>query len=418
MHRLLLVMLVCSVLLACWWRGNRSLALEVAAPPRHARDTTLDFSALKGAAVLAPTSRLAAIDTTRVTSNKAAAALAAPLETWLTRDERQKLLDRVAVAYIGGAGRASHGEAAAQTWLTCFPSKLFVTDVSAKHASVPETLRNSSINRFVALGQTDDEVALNLFPPGDDFWTLFKTSEDGHVVPARQPTSKGWNLGWYLAQAKYLFGLNALVAKHPHSDWFLLADSDTYVFADRLAQGVLAKLDATDALALGSYWIYPPSVEHRQVRDTQTTNGLFLGGAGVLVSRGALRRLNLTACLQHEHTQSNVPADWRVTMCLRNAGVSLVDVPGLQQTNLEGGCNPQGSAACRKTLYFSIYEHRTTCPYTVHYTQPERMLFFATLHGRAPRDAVCVLDPANVTQCLCSPGVDENNQVHGAWQRH
>jgi hypothetical protein len=336
-------------------------------------------------------------------------------ETWLPSIARQALLDRVAVAYIGGKGRAAHVTAAALTWLQRFPRTLLVTDVDPQDESVPDSLRTRTLNRFAGLGATDAEVAQRLFPAGDTFWNEFKRLPNGAVVAAKRPNSKGWDLGWYLAQSKYLAGLAAAVERYPDSDWFLLADSDAFVFADRLAQGVLAAANPEVPLALGSYWIFPPSMEHRTQRDPRTTNGLLLGGAGVLLSRGAVRQLNLSACLAAEVTQSTMPSDWRVATCLRAHGVPLVDVGGMQQINLEGGCNPQASAKCRYTLFFSIYPTVTVCPYTVHYVRPEQMYTMqGTIHRAGPSD-LCLPDVSDMSRCRCSLGVGENSPAHGAW---
>ena len=62
----------------------------------------------------------------------------------------------------------------------------------------------------------------------------------------------------------------------------------------------------------------------------------LLGGAGTIISRAGIAKANLKACLHNQITElewNKRGADWRVGMCLSNAGVALRDAHFMLMVN-------------------------------------------------------------------------------------
>ena len=137
--------------------------------------------------------------------------------------------------------------------------------------------------------------------------------------------------GWHLGQPKYLLALKAAREQFPDAKWYLLADSDTLVFPHRLLATLrLMTFDYTHPLGVGAIF---------KVKDAALPQfSMFLGGAGILASAGALSAMDLDMCIASQRNDlawSSVPADWRVGLCMQLGGVQKIQADYMYQSNAQ-----------------------------------------------------------------------------------
>ncbi len=108
--------------------------------------------------------------------------------------------------------------------------------------------------------------------------------------------------------------------------WVVLLDDDSFVFVRRL-RSLLSRYDARRAVLLGEF---------------KRDRAYACGGAGAVLSREALRRLDLDACIAHSRRRC-MQSDWMLGECVRRAASS-----GKGGVLLEGrhGCGSCASANC------------------------------------------------------------------------
>jgi hypothetical protein len=159
-------------------------------------------------------------------------------------------------------------------------------------------------------------------------------------------------------------GLAEVHKQFPDANWYLIADSDTFIFPYRLVRMLrLAHRDPAEKVAIGFRyqvgshcgsalpWVRLWSSDDVVVRQTHLANArqvvaghhseklkFLLGGAGIVVSQGALQSLNLTMCEreQRENIAWNiVAADWRLGLCFAESKVEKEHQMYMYQSNAE-----------------------------------------------------------------------------------
>lgn len=134
---------------------------------------------------------------------------------------------------------------------------------------------------------------------------------------------------WHIAQTKYLLGMDVAKRRFPGAKWFLVVDSDTLVFPERLlAHTRLPARNASVPVAFGATY---------RVKEKSLPKFTYLlGGAGIVISAGAMARMDLTKCITMQSKKlvwSEAPADWKLGLCLRSANVPLEKNHYMYQSN-------------------------------------------------------------------------------------
>lgn len=160
-------------------------------------------------------------------------------------------------------------------------------------------------------------------------------------------------------------GLKALVSRYPLSSWFILADSDCFLFPKRIADSLLPQYDSIIPQAIGLHFVRHEKNEMRTA---------LLGGPGTIISLAGIQKMNLSMCLEYQKTKlewNRRGSDWRLGLCFEAANVTLVHQPFLQMLNHKNTCGIHGPPHC--TAFYEKYQTKTTCPYSLHYMSPIEM---------------------------------------------
>jgi hypothetical protein len=294
------------------------------------------------------------------------------------------VFENVAVVIVGGTNRTQYARAAHETWLQMFPNRLYVTDTDEPDEFTIPELAAYTHNVFTGVTTIEDQIATYIHA---------KNPFRRHMgEPNIKKNGNKHNVGWHLAQPRYLLGLQELVKRFPSADWYLVADSDTYVFPQRLYYGLLNQYPAQErALALGAEWV--------KANGGKAKESMLLGGAGTAISAAAIKQVNISECIwkQNDLIQWNkVGADWRLAKCLGSGDVELKAADFMWMVNQNFTCGEHGPTDCT-SFYTRIHRTQTKCSYTLHYMAPSdsHQVYDATERGE-----VCL--PDGEGQCHCS----------------
>eukprot|EP00039_Didymoeca_costata_P001930 m.56322 g.56322 ORF g.56322 m.56322 type:complete len:393 (-) comp11032_c0_seq1:954-2132(-) len=292
-------------------------------------------------------------------------------------------LDHIAVVMIGGKNRTAWAQAAHDTWLRQFSKRMYVTDVDAEESILGFDLAAITVNVYHDFPSEQSQF---------DNFIHEKHPFRKHI--GHQRAGNTHNLGWHLAQPRYLLGLHALVQRFPNAEWYFIADADTYVHGLRLKRGLLDAYPALERpVALGTQF---------QRRAGAKMESCLLGGAGTVISAAGIQAVDLGKCVdfQVKDPQWNkLGADWRIAKCLThdeaNVEIKAVDFMWMVDQNFE--CGQHGPSDCA-SFYSRIHRHKTKCPYTLHYVTPESVRFMFQTAQR--ETSVCI--PQDFGECQCS----------------
>lgn len=297
--------------------------------------------------------------------------------------------DSIAVLVVGGRNRTDEMEMAFLTWTSVFKNRLFVTDEDPRSESHYYT---HAENLFPGLSEAD--MLQEVLAPGR---TL--TQARGHGEAAAHDG------GWYISQAKVLRGLDRLVKRYPDAAWYMIADSDTFMHPYRLvhALGLLSGRDGGDPIAFGK----AKRVKVGGANGNPTSINMLLGGAGVVLSRGAIAMMGLEGCLKRERidvTWAEAPSDHRLGLCLQQAKVKRSNVYHMYQSNEKLTCTHEHGDGGRAAgcAWGAIYSHNfSPCALTLHYQSPRQM---ATRFSELMTNSTVCIPASNfpTQECLCS----------------
>lgn len=131
------------------------------------------------------------------------------------------------------------------------------------------------------------------------------------------------SLGWKSDAHKNLPGFRELYARFPEAEWFLMLDDDTFVFFDNLKE-LLSAYNPDEPHYMGSNNMF---VGCDGVSKWGQGPGFAHGGSGIVVSRGALKKMlsSVDTCIiKYKDCWAG---DIRTALCLRDHGI-LVKDPG------------------------------------------------------------------------------------------
>lgn len=334
-----------------------------------------------------------------------AASVPATKKAPVLRTDTEPLFDHIVVGVIGGRNRSDQLAAAHATWTTPFQNRMFFTD-----EDVPANLAYGaeSVNLFP--GMTEEQMVRSVL-----------VGNRSYAQASAHGEAKSHDRGWYISQSKLLLGLSRMVRHHPDAQWFVLADSDTYISSYRLMSGLglLGGRDADVPMALGrgnrvkvptaEDLRNPPDMSNKTLVKAATKRAMsinmLLGGAGIVLSRGAVKAMGLGGCLESQKTDitwAESPSDWRLGLCLQREKIPRVTVWHMYQGNEDLTCG-YGGAKRLGCAWHTVYRHTfSPCALTWHYQSPEQM----AKHFAASEASDKVCQPAGnfaTTNCTCRP---------------
>ncbi|RKP04300.1 hypothetical protein CXG81DRAFT_8412 [Caulochytrium protostelioides] len=127
------------------------------------------------------------------------------------------------------------------------------------------------------------------------------------------------SLGWQKDAHKNLPGFRLMATTFPDAEWYFMIDDDTYVFHSNLKR-LLAKYNPNDRHYIGTITIF---VGCDNVQEWGAGPDFAHGGAGILVSRGAMNRMmtGIDYCIGRY--QTCWAGDIRTALCMRDHGIKL-----------------------------------------------------------------------------------------------
>ena len=280
-------------------------------------------------------------------------------------------------AVVAGRGRESNVRAIRETWGRALDGRLlFAVDYDDGEPGVEVNVQRGRRLEDVVHRETK-------------LWqrvTMNKTFD----------TTLSKDIAWALAQPRYLWAFQELYARFPQAEWYGVFDSDAYVYVPRLVQGLLARHDPREPLGLGRTFAGRPIKKMGEVIS-------MIGGAGQILSRGAMERVNLTACearAMESGDYNQLSASWRLAVCLKQRGVPVLTVETMYQSNDQNNCRPLGPKDCRSYLRRIHPLGVSPCALSLHYITVERM---AQLYAEEQAAPFCYpVDPSNQAQgCHC-----------------
>ena len=302
--------------------------------------------------------------------------------------------NHVAVVVVGGIGRTEHLAAAYASWTSVFRNRVFITDAPPKDhrgpAGMVDVLRN------VYEGHSSDAEALKAYTHPEH--PIRQYLDNPEQLAHREHFNKGMDdvtrelfnaehsIGWHLGQPKYLLGLELVQQMYPNAKWYMVADSDTIVFPERLVAGLhLLGRNEAKPIAIGAT---TSSIKNKLLPKFTS----FLGGAGVVVNQAAMQKMNISDCVRKQVDDfgwSTSPADWRIGLCTHKFRVQKEDQKYMYQSNEELNCLPH--SPIKTCAWGGRYgQTMSTCPLTLHYQTPERMRALFAARSAKDRGGVCI----------------------------
>jgi hypothetical protein len=296
-------------------------------------------------------------------------------------------LDNVAVVIVGGINRTEFAQACDETWLSQISQRLYVTDGDQPVSELGGALATYTVNVFADYPTT--QMQLEHF--------LLKKHPFRKRGSRPQKIGNTHGIGWQLGQPRYLLGLEKLVSLYPDAEWYIVADSDTFMYPRRLSHGVLANYSGyNQEIAFGAEMI--------DQNGGKPALHMLLGGSGIVISAAAIRRMNISECAIKQNTDiewNKLPADWRVSKCLTSHNIKLQNVDYMWMVTKDWTCGAHGPQGCA-SFYTRVHrDQHTDCPLTLHYMGPDAMReAFAKSEER--HGDVCVPVPESQGLCNCS----------------
>ncbi|KAH9264082.1 hypothetical protein BASA83_012480 [Batrachochytrium salamandrivorans] len=145
-----------------------------------------------------------------------------------------------------------------------------------------------------------------------------QTGNTDSVVPNES------SLGWKADAHKNLPGFRELYSRFPSADWFVMLDDDTYMFFDNLQQ-LVGKLDPELPHYFGSATMF---LGCDDVKNWGEGPFFAHGGSGIVLSRGAIKKLVSTLDTCIVRYKSCWAGDIRTSLCLRDNNILLKDPKG------------------------------------------------------------------------------------------
>ena len=182
--------------------------------------------------------------------------------------------------------------------------------------------------------------------------------------------------------------------------YLVVADSDTIIFPERIIASLrLHGRDAQKPVVYGNtYHVRAPTLPHFTS---------LLGGAGIILSKGAREAINIDDCVAKQVEDlawSTAPADWRIGLCYNRKTVTKYHAQYMYQSNEQLNCLPNGGGL-RDCAWGGHYDQTMSdCPLSLHYQTPKHMKeLFA---GRTSKDGGGVCVPASswrqfTSKCDC-----------------
>lgn len=182
-----------------------------------------------------------------------------------------------------------------------------------------------------------------------------RTSSNASRFTGSRHGKNSHSLEWHLAQPRFLLGLERLVEWHPpHSvDWYVVVDTDTYIYADRLLE-LLKTVGETHGsphltrIMVGSLF---------KKQEGPTTFSTMLGGAGVVISSAAVAATDLHFCVKEQSANvmwNRMGSDWRLSMCLKHRDLKMIDAKFMLMVDEKFTCGPNGPQDCSQR-YKQLY---------------------------------------------------------------
>ncbi|KAJ3365720.1 hypothetical protein HDU91_002088 [Kappamyces sp. JEL0680] len=206
-------------------------------------------------------------------------------------------------------------------------------------------------------GLVDEDGSELRFTPHQKQKTPTPSLDIQQSVPNEE--SKGW-----LADAhKNLPGFRELFRRFPEAKWYMMVDDDSYVFLDNL-DSFLQDFNSSLPYYFGAGNTFS---DCDGVQSWRHSTAFAHGGSGILVSRGAMLRLQSLweFCIVRYHGASRRvltidcwAGDVRLGLCLRDAGVLLTNVKGFHT-------NPPND--------LTVYGHPCSRPLTFHHLLPTQI---------------------------------------------
>lgn len=322
----------------------------------------------------------------------------------------QSYFDDIAVVVVGGIGRQEHLAAAYSSWTSVFKNRILVTDaLPTKHAG-PPGMHDVLVNVYAGFASEADALREHTHPDHPirkyldhpEELANRKHFENGMDAATRELFSSKHTLGWHLGQGKYLLGMELAQAKFPEAKWYIIADSDTMVFPERLVAGLhLEGRSSKVPVAIGA--VYGAAKSELLPKFTS-----FLGGAGVVVNQAAMTKMNLSTCVAEQVSNlgwSTAPADWRMGLCLNKYNVRKSNEKYMYQGNEQLNCLPHGGTP-QECAWGGHYGNvMSDCPLTLHYQTPEHMQALFAARSSRDKGGVCVPAPHwrdFTRECVCS----------------
>ncbi|KAJ3037286.1 hypothetical protein HK097_003552 [Rhizophlyctis rosea] len=177
-------------------------------------------------------------------------------------------------------------------------------------------------------------VPLPLTPEG----SLYKrVPQKRAVVPPTTPTKQVTDavvedksaIGWRSDAHKNLPGFRELWQRYPDAKWFIMVDDDTYIFWENLRLA-LDKFNPEDPHYFGAKTMFKGCDGVKKFGDGPS---FAHGGSGIVISRGALRKIMTDNKIQKciEKYRTCWAGDIRTSLCLRDNGVLLSSLKGFNK---------------------------------------------------------------------------------------
>jgi hypothetical protein len=151
--------------------------------------------------------------------------------------------------------------------------------------------------------------------------------------------------GWKSDAQKNIPGFRELYHTFPNAEWFIMLDDDSYIFLKNLDL-FLSKFNSSEPYYFGEATSF--------VGEHFYQSNLFAqGGAGIIISKGAMKRLENEWDNCIEKYRDCWAGDVRISLCLRDVGVLVTHNDGFHSNS------PNDN--------FDFTNHQCSIPFTFHH---------------------------------------------------